>query len=190
MEPANIAVEKTCRRCGFVGDCSLFVKRLFRCKKCHAALSATYRSRNRPYYNNRNRDYLTKHPKRRLYKSACTSARRKGLEKNITLNDISVPNVCPYLGVELVLEREWNVKTRYGPSIDRIDSSKGYVKGNVQIISLQANKMKSDSTPEEIVQFAIGVLKKHAPQYLVESEEGLMNPKAAWKPVIVPDGAK
>jgi hypothetical protein len=36
------------------------------------------------------------------------------------------------------------------PSLDRIDTSKGYVKGNVWVISWRANKLKSDATLAEL----------------------------------------
>jgi hypothetical protein len=39
-------------------------------------------------------------------------------------------------------------------SLDRIDSSKGYIKGNVWIISHKANTMKSASTLEEFLLMA------------------------------------
>ena len=35
-------------------------------------------------------------------------------------------------------------------SLDRIDSSRGYVKGNIWAISLRANRIKNDSTVEEL----------------------------------------
>lgn len=35
-------------------------------------------------------------------------------------------------------------------SLDRIDSSRGYVKGNIWVISLRANRIKNDSTVEEL----------------------------------------
>jgi len=36
------------------------------------------------------------------------------------------------------------------PSIDRVDNSKGYVPGNVRIISWRANRLKNDATVEEM----------------------------------------
>lgn len=56
---------------------------------------------------------------------------------------------CPVLGVPLV---DGNT------SIDRIDPSKGYVPGNLQIISSKANRMKNNATVEELRRFAEWVL--------------------------------
>ena len=45
------------------------------------------------------------------------------------------------------------------PSLDRIDNSKGYIKGNVAVISNKANKYKSDMTIENIEKLASYVAK-------------------------------
>ena len=37
------------------------------------------------------------------------------------------------------------------PALDRLDNAKGYVKGNVVVISYKANRMKSNATIDEIV---------------------------------------
>jgi hypothetical protein len=39
-------------------------------------------------------------------------------------------------------------------SFDRIDPTKGYIKGNVQIVSQRANRIKSNSTLEEFEEMA------------------------------------
>ena len=36
------------------------------------------------------------------------------------------------------------------PSIDRIDPKKGYVKENIIVVSMKANRIKTDATVEEI----------------------------------------
>jgi hypothetical protein len=38
-------------------------------------------------------------------------------------------------------------------SLDRIDSSKGYIKGNIQFISITCNYAKSDMSHEEMLTF-------------------------------------
>lgn len=96
--------------------------------------------------------------KRMIY-AARTRAKVKGLEFNISEEDIVVPEFCPYLGFKL--ERSPKVKSPNSPSLDRIDNSKGYVKGNVQVISNKANVMKQDVSVETLVKFAKAVLEMY-----------------------------
>lgn len=53
---------------------------------------------------------------------------------------------CPVLEVPFVFGRP----DPYNPSIDRIDPKKGYVRGNVAIISYRANLLKSDASRDEL----------------------------------------
>lgn len=68
-------------------------------------------------------------------------------EWNIEFNDLSFPTHCPILGIELNYSASY--RSDDSPSFDRIDSSKGYVKGNVVIMSWRANRIKNDGTAEE-----------------------------------------
>ena len=94
-----------------------------------------------------------------LYR-AKQNAKNRGLEFNLELSDIVVPTHCVFLGVELLYGKD-DYRSQQYYSIDRIDSSKGYIKGNVQVISKLANTMKNEATIEQLITFAEMVLKLH-----------------------------
>jgi len=103
--------------------------------------------------------------KQQLYRSAKKRALKKGLEFNIELRDIHIPKKCPILKVPLICS------TRYSPSIDRIFPDKGYIKGNIAIISTLANSMKANATPKELLIFSRNI-KKYMDLYQeIEVEE-------------------
>lgn len=86
-----------------------------------------------------------------------TSKRKKKINDfDLEISDIIIPKYCPYLGIELTTILEDCTKDNYY-SIDRIDSTKGYVKGNIMIISRLANTMKNNASIDLLKQFAKGI---------------------------------
>jgi hypothetical protein len=87
--------------------------------------------------------------------AARARAKKKGLAFDIDaafLRSIVTEN-CPILGMKL----EWSTLRGHGskmfpnsPSLDRIVPERGYVKGNVWIISHRANMLKSNASHEEL----------------------------------------
>lgn len=84
----------------------------------------------------------------RLFKFAKGRAAAKKLTFTITTADIVVPEFCPVLGIPLA--RHKGTPRPHSPSLDRIDPTKGYVPGNVQVLSQRANAIKNDATLEEL----------------------------------------
>jgi len=88
------------------------------------------------------------------YKIWCSAKKRAKLNKirfNLFPEDIpKVPKYCPILGIEL---KSNNISSPLdsSPSLDKIFPKKGYVKGNVRIISNRANRIKSDATLKELI---------------------------------------
>jgi hypothetical protein len=79
---------------------------------------------------------------------------------NLSFRDIVIPELCPILGIALQRGLEGGLDN--SPSLDRIVPRKGYVKGNVRVISNRANRIKSDSTPEELARILTYVLSHSA----------------------------
>jgi hypothetical protein len=88
-------------------------------------------------------------------KSRC---KKSGLEFSITTDDVDIPATCPILGIKIEQTKGRSGAFKNSPSLDRIDNSKGYIPGNVQVISQLANSMKGAANKEELVQFANWVL--------------------------------
>lgn len=98
--------------------------------------------------------YRQKHPEQVLYSSARERAKKKKIPFNITREDIVIPEYCPILDVKLKIKVGSHGGGPFSPSLDRIVPELGYVKGNVRVISLLANNMKSNANNEQLLQFA------------------------------------
>lgn len=98
-------------------------------------------------------------PEQLIYHRVRISAKVRGLECDISAEDIILPEVCPYLGLKLQFNEGKAGRNSY--SVDRIDNTKGYIKGNIEVISYQANAMKQNASVEEQIRFAKEVLKRH-----------------------------
>lgn len=82
-----------------------------------------------------------------MLRSAKARALKFNLEFNIDLDDIVLPKVCPLLNIPLSINSS---NKDYSYSLDKIDPKKGYVKGNVWVISFRANKIKNDASLSEL----------------------------------------
>lgn len=80
-------------------------------------------------------------------------ARKRGIEVTISFEDIYWPTHCPILGIELDYKTpkgRRDSRNPANPSLDRWDNSKGYIPGNVYVISFRANVLKNNAKPEEL----------------------------------------
>lgn len=96
------------------------------------------------------KEYWQRNPKKYLTAAAKSRARKSGLAFDITPDDFEIPERCPILGIELSVVHNGNQDKTAAPSLDRIDPNFGYIKGNVAVISWQANKYKSNMSKEII----------------------------------------
>lgn len=100
--------------------------------------------------NEQRQKWYQKDPRSVMLLSAKARANRDGLLFDLIREDIVIPDVCPVLGIPLYV----GDRNRHdnAPSLDRRDSTQGYVKGNVVVISYRANRIKNDATTEELEQ--------------------------------------
>jgi hypothetical protein len=89
-------------------------------------------------------------------------------EFSIDFGDIDFPTHCPVLGMELDYFADGREEN--SPSFDRVDPNKGYIKGNVVIMSWRANRIKNDGSAhehEKIAKFMYSYLQQPAIQQSV-----------------------
>jgi hypothetical protein len=97
----------------------------------------------------------------RLLRLALRRVASKGVPFDLTWKDVeSIWNdYCPYLGIPI--KNGTSKLLRTSPTLDRIIPALGYVPGNVEVISHQANSMKGEATPGQLVIFAQVILARH-----------------------------
>jgi hypothetical protein len=119
-------------------------KDTLRCKACSRERATVWRNKNRATV---------------LLQNARGRARRENLPFNLTLADITIPEVCPVLGIPL---RHGSKIQDNSPTLDRIIPNLGYTSGNVWVISNRANKLKSDASLAELEQITLALRERLA----------------------------
>ena len=102
-----------------------------------------------------------RYPIKGMLGQARSRSRRFGRQFDLTDDDIRIPMHCPILGLKLgPVGGGQNGRNDNSPSLDRIDSSLGYVRGNVWVISNRANMLKRDATLAELRALTAGVARR------------------------------
>lgn len=116
--------------------------------------SETYRA----HRNEVERKRKARNIEKTLWEAAKNRAKRNHIEFNIDIEDIKLVDKCPLLNINLQ-KAEKNAKDN-SYSLDRIDNSKGYIKGNIWIISKKANALKGNASLEELTLLVHNLKKK------------------------------
>lgn len=98
---------------------------------------------------------------KKMLNRAKERAKKSNVPFSITEKDIVIPEYCPIMGIKLEHHRGRSGAYKNSPSLDRIIPEKGYVPGNVRVVSQLANQCKGNATPEEMMKFAHWVIASH-----------------------------
>ncbi len=103
------------------------------------------------YFRRNNHAWRSNHPEAYMISRVRSRARKEGLPFNLEPADIHIPEYCPVFP-ELKLEFSVGrgIRPDNIPTLDRVIPALGYVKGNVAVISMRANRLKSDASAEEL----------------------------------------
>ena len=81
-------------------------------------------------------------PAKQMFQSAKRRAKVSHVPFSLVVDDIKIPVYCPVSGEPLVYGGGDNA-----PSLDRLVPARGYVPGNVVVISSRINRIKNDASP-------------------------------------------
>ena len=163
---------KACIKCGIslTGDTTTWYRQKNYIHKCNDCIRAKKREqaknipadvlnfRSKKYNKKLKENDPVKYTCRQMSASAKKRAKALGLDCGVSTDFlISIaPTKCPVFNVEL--KYGGGEKTKWSPSLDKIDPLKGYTKDNVQIVSNLANLMMSEASMDEQIMFAEWVL--------------------------------
>lgn len=129
----------TCHRCGIDQPASEFhVNRrranglTDRCKSCSRVYYQAKRDRIIEYA----RQHRWEDARVRMASDARRSDRRHRRESDIKAKDIVIPRACPVTGKPIY--HGYGVRMAWSPCLERIDKSRGFVKGNWRVVSWEA----------------------------------------------------
>lgn len=118
--------------------------------------SHAYYQANKERLQKRMRDHRVTHPARYMFYAVRNRCRKSGMEFTIDealLAKLLEPNVCSVTGIppEPLGSGKRHSRSPWAPSVDRIDSSRGYVPDNVRVVCWMYNAAKQDWSDAEVM---------------------------------------
>lgn len=130
----------------------------YRCRTCDVEYQAKRRNKNKEKFAEYSRQYQKARRQnfgyrlQMLLNASKQRAKEKGREHSISVADVEdiypADGLCPIFGLKLEFNEAGFRDS--SPSIDRIDSTKGYTVDNIQVISWKANRIKGAATLQEL----------------------------------------
>lgn len=156
-------IDCICDHCGksYARSQSEFTRALSNNKPMYCSRTCSAKAKGSSNFGGKpNRVPPTVRQKTNPFKYYYRNCKRRGFEFDLDLNYLETlwnlqEGKCAYTGIKLVLNTHsiQHEDYRYSASLDRIDSSKGYIKGNVQYVSTAINLMKNTLTHNQTVEF-------------------------------------
>jgi len=92
---------------------------------------------------------------RALFAGTKARAKRDGIAFDLRFDEIVWVETCPVLGIQINYEFKNKQRGDDSPSLDRTRPELGYTKGNVVVMSWRANRIKYDTTIDELDKLAV-----------------------------------
>jgi hypothetical protein len=123
------------------------------------------------YNNVRRRKLRESHPWRMPLEAAKTRAKQKQFAFDLTEEwGRSIwTGCCSLSGIEFTTERTSRGPTMFAPSIDRIDSKKGYTQDNCRFVLVAINALKNVGTDADVLRIASHIVMKSLNSIVAES---------------------
>lgn len=152
--PAMPPAAKVCPRCNLEKPGTAFARDL----GAHSGIGGWCKAcQNAKRLHDRKSDPV-RYKMRTMLNCARGRAKAEHLPFNLTLDwlmeTFGAATHCPVLGHELNWTGTSIGPTPWSPSLDEVVLGKGYVKGNVTLMSHKANAMKSNATDAQLISFA------------------------------------
>ena len=89
-------------------------------------------------------------PKGWIINSVRGRAKSHNIKFSITRDDFEIPDKCPCCGRGIFFAIDRGKPNYNSPSLDRLDSNRGYIQGNVNVICWRCNTIKSNASVDEL----------------------------------------
>jgi len=121
------------------------------CKMCSLEAADKWQKSHKEEHNKSSKKWRINNPKTYILARLKQSARLRNIYFKLYESDLGdLPKFCPVLGIKL--NYSGTRHSANSASVDRIDNTKGYIPGNIIIVSHRVNHLKNDATWQELLQ--------------------------------------